>query len=101
QPRDRAATRVPTRRSSDLLHRMGCNSITGRYINAKWSQQSIKLGVQHDTVSAVNIIFTDGRNCANLEYNAVIECDVTNIFQRTRSEEHTSELKSRFDLVCS
>ena len=62
---------------------MGCNSIIGGHINAKWSQQSIKLGVQHDTVSAVNIIFTDGRNCANLEYNAVIECDVTNIFQRT------------------
>ena len=64
-----------------ILHSMGRYCVAGGYINTKRGQQSIKLYVQHDTVSTINIIFTDGRNCSDLERNSIIKCDVANIFQ--------------------
>src|SRR5207249_8563097 len=42
----------------------------------------------------------DGQVTTTLGAKGVIECELTSSGERWRSEEHTSELQSRFDLVC-
>src|SRR5207249_11123885 len=76
----------PTRRSSDLLS----GSSSAHAINVRtWT-------------ATANRLLVDIRN---QEPRKIGDSSVTNIvtvvrFVKTRSEEHTSELQSRFDLVC-
>src|SRR5699024_12315276 len=73
----------PTRRSSDLA---GGDAVTG--------PATVIRAVAAGKVGAANI---DNF----LDYNHTIRCDVEIPPARlSRSEEHTSELQSRFDLVC-
>src|SRR5699024_12604607 len=74
----------PTRRSSDLEFYRACKNIGGEFIQ----------------------ISPASRNCINIMEirktdNSVNELlDGTSMDNSARSEEHTSELQSRFDLVC-
>ena len=62
---------------------MGCDSVARGNVNAQRCEQGIKLGVHHHTVAAVNIILSDGRDCADLKPHAIVEWNITNLFQRT------------------
>ncbi len=65
-----------------VLYRIRSNHIAGGHIDTKWSHQSVKLCSHRNTIATVNVIFADGRNRANFKYNAIIKCNVANIFQR-------------------
>ena len=49
------------------------DSVPGGHIDAQRSNQRVKMGVQHHTVAAVNIILPDGRDFTNLKGHAVIK----------------------------
>src|SRR5699024_12572242 len=73
----------PTRRSSDLRHAEMCN--LSSYL-AKQAQSPESVTNHDEVLSAVNRMIDAER-------------EMRNAVER-RSEEHTSELQSRFDLVC-
>lgn len=64
-----------------VRHRMGCNCVTGGYINTQRCQERIKSGVQHHPIAAVNIIFPDGGDGANLKHHAIVKRNATHFFQ--------------------
>ena len=43
------------------------------HINAQRGNQRVKMGIQHHTVAAVNVILPDGRDFSNLKGHAVIK----------------------------
>src|SRR5699024_12658500 len=82
----------PTRRSSDLLEsekREGENV----YVPA-WKQAK-------DTIVSLNIYNRTLNKLENVNLDNLTAKDrKENVMNQRRSEEHTSELQSRFDLVC-
>src|SRR5207249_10704665 len=82
----------PTRRSSDLA------SLNRRFSSGLQTQLSYTFSKSIDNNSGVYPF--DGANSVTLDsFNSSAERGLSN-FSRKRSEEHTSELQSRFDLVC-
>src|SRR5207249_11967567 len=80
----------PTRRSSDLLDLRLLAELYPRHEPAVEVNYQVKLGDVHDLDDLLQ--FVDGLAALlELAHNDAIE---------RRSEEHTSELQSRFDLVC-
>src|SRR5699024_11502209 len=75
----------PTRRSSDLVH-----DAFGHFLVALVGALLLEHGVDEGGLAVVDV--GDDRDIAQIMANGhAIPC---------RSEEHTSELQSRFDLVC-
>src|SRR5699024_12511897 len=74
----------PTRRSSDLL-----------YNEWEFAETVLKSG---GYVSDLCVIALDGETVVG--YNALTKARIGDQTGLVRSEEHTSELQSRFDLVC-
>lgn len=64
-----------------ILYRVWRYGITGGHVNAEGSDHGIKPRVQHNAVTAVNIILTNGRYYANLEYHTVIKRNLADCLQ--------------------
>src|SRR5699024_12149431 len=85
----------PTRRSSDLIIVF---TVSGLWHGAEW--QYLLWGLICGVISAVGRATLPARKVLwrhNPLYRAAW---LQTLIQRCRSEEHTSELQSRFDLVC-
>src|SRR5207249_10247865 len=90
----------PTRRSSDLRLPAGYRQMLGRRFEGgidlsggEW--QKIALGRAY--MRDAQVLILDEPTAA---LDARAEYEVFTRFSELRSEEHTSELQSRFDLVC-
>ena len=60
---------------------MGRDSIPGGDIDAQRGNQRVKMGVQHYTVAAVDVILPDGRDFPHLKGHAVIKGHGGHLFQ--------------------
>src|SRR5699024_12815822 len=84
--RERGVLYLPTRRSSDLV--VGAQDLTELVLgDGRALEQVVDLDAG---------FVEDGQWV--LDDEPCVEID--NLLERTRSEEHTSELQSRFDIVC-
>src|SRR5699024_12636240 len=82
----------PTRRSSDLF------LLQLYFLNKRF--ESIKKAFVHKNNILDRSIYEDWYFCKkNMELGRISELEMS-IYESLRSEEHTSELQSRFDLVC-
>src|SRR5699024_12862597 len=81
----------PTRRSSDL--RRKCRS--SKSIERQYSHSYLKSTL---TQALISVIFW--QIILHLAMFCAVDAFVFNLAVHHRSEEHTSELQSRFDLVC-
>src|SRR5699024_11385711 len=90
---------LPTRRSSDLKF----VAITGPNGSGKSTLAKLIAGIIHPTAGR---IILDGEDITDLNITERANKGISYAFQQPvhfkglRSEEHTSELQSRFDLVC-
>src|SRR5207247_11161504 len=93
----RALPAFPTRRSSDLNIRAMCHTAHARLVAREDQVGDVDRAVLHldgDTEIALIAANISSRPAGNASFLACI-------FQSlSRSEEHTSELQSRVDLVC-
>src|SRR5699024_12544190 len=85
---------LPTRRSSDLAEEVPCGAATTTAMEGTGTR--ITPATYEDDVRAVLTKVELGEVDAGLVYTT----DVHGRRPRRRSEEHTSELQSRFDLAC-
>src|SRR5699024_12043281 len=89
----------PTRRSSDLddlKQRIESSGLQGFFINLVWASDSEE-EAEMFRASDVNPSF---RVTDRSDFEQHIENHFGLSHERMRSEEHTSELQSRFDIVC-
>src|SRR5207249_8105783 len=95
------STSFPTRRSSDLemIHH-SYPVIFGRALNFTLPSESEGVSIEAD-MERSTIIFPLGPalHLSWADCNSRVNPDRSKVY-RCRSEEHTSELQSRFDLVC-
>src|SRR5207249_6283879 len=96
----RAPPSFPTRRSSDLQARGWLTAIDASTGAVKWRYESGRPMLAGVTATSADVLFTGELDGHFLVLDAR---DGTVLFRHPvggRSEEHTSELQSRFDLVC-
>src|SRR5699024_12494405 len=86
-----AAHSFPTRRSSDLTARLANQATTRQWSPVVWALASLSLSADFVQTYFAAVRASD-RNLSGNASKAI--CPLV------RSEEHTSELQSRFDLVC-
>src|SRR5699024_12823578 len=85
----------PTRRSSDLASAV-YNGITHKAVRLISTQESRQDAARRSCTACG----TCRRTCTGLCRPTEHRGRVSTAFGKSRSEEHTSELQSRFDLVC-
>src|SRR5690606_41054789 len=91
----RALHSLPTRRSSDLQFRLAGDDPGGGTAQKFMSRIKHQIGALYE--ETLEIVF--GRRVHDHRY-ALVMGDFAEDFELERSEEHTSELESRENLVC-
>src|SRR5207247_11347374 len=96
----RLVASFPTRRSSDLreLMRGGGQQMLSRDLARRHRQRHDVLELVAESVSAAGLV--EGRACPDAARERLVEQPSVEEDVEGRSEEHTSELQSRVDLVC-
>src|SRR5207249_11694785 len=87
----------PTRRSSDLAQSQG---VAGPGTFAKYWMHNGFLNLNDEKMAKSTGHFVTIRDLLSVHDAEALRLYLLSIHYRSRSEEHTSELQSRFDLVC-
>src|SRR5207249_8563492 len=91
----------PTRRSSDLLTTSGVGSSRGIATNSELIHPTQpKAAIESAAAVAATLRRSRGRACSTIDSVFGGSTRDSMLGASSRSEEHTSELQSRFDLVC-